>query len=576
MNVKDAVVQDRARRAEGNRARLSRRAYGELVGLSEQRVWSLEQGKRLKPGELEQLLPHLGDLLPGPDAGEPQEPEEAPQLDNRTQPVDYGADDWRAERQGLLAAYSYLNQRLTEGGVTGAPPFEWPSSHTIEGCPPGDLGRIRDWIQAVHEWLDGVREPEATPTSVGSTTLDDPPTQSLPGLPTDPSGPPADQTHPAPATTRPGPEQSEPTPQPTPVRSLPSPETTRLDASRDVPTDSPVRSSTLHPTPLTIEPLDPQYRYVTNGELRTWARCRRQWWFGYFRTLGLKAVQVTGPASIGTRVHRVLAAYYVPVGVERRDPWEVFEETLREDEKLLEEQFASPEKRERWTKEVDLARAMLEGYLEWVEETAADAGLTITAPETRLVADLRMPELPEARLLAKLDVRAVRQPDGARLFLDHKTRADLVPKTLHLDEQMLHYHLTEFLHLLDEGQDGDMRTDGAIYNMLRKVKRTATARPPFYGRVEVRHNLDELRSYWIRVKAKVLEITDARRRLEAGEDHRSVCYPMPTAECSYQCDYFQLCPMYDDGSRAEDFVQALYVEVNPLRRYEPDQVGIVG
>lgn len=575
MNFVDAVVQDRTRRAEGNRQKLSRRAYADLVGLTEQRIWSIEQGKRLKAGELEQLLPYLGDLLNGVQVGEAEPSSDPPKLDNSTQPVDYGADDWRAERQGLLAAYAYVMERLI--GQPN-PPFEWPSGRTIEGCPPSDLPLIREWIQKVHEWLDGVREPEQT--VVGLTTVG--------GDPTD-GGSEFEEENPEPLQVTDKPTRpSLPAPSPLttqPLADLPSDNSTSLVAtSPSVPTTpapptlsaSPRPNATAPPDPQTPVPLDPTFRYVTNGELRTWARCRRQWWFGYHRQLGLKAVQVTGAASVGTRVHRVLAAYYVPVGAVRLDPWQVFEETLREDEKLLEEQFAPEPKRERWRKEVDLARAMLEGYFEWVEQTAADAGLQITAPETRLTADLRMPELPEARLLAKLDVRAVRSPDGARLFLDHKTRQDLVPKTLHLDEQMLHYHLTEFLHLLDEGLDGEMRTDGAIYNMLRKIKRSATARPPFYARVEVRHNLDELRSYWQRVKQKVLEIEDAKKRLEQGEDHRAVCYPMPTAECSYQCDYFQLCPMYDDGSRAEDFVQALYVEVNPLRRYEPDQVGVLG
>lgn len=557
MKIQDALYADRARRAEGNRKQLSRRAYGELVGLVEQRVWSVEQGKRLKPGELEQLLPFLGDLLDGPDAGTPQVAEEPFQLDNRTQPVDYGADDWKAERQGLLAAYSYVMRRLHDAKAED-PPFPWPSNFTIDGCPPGDLEKIRGWIQSVHEWLDGVREPDPTPTTVKSQPDSSPTTR-----------------------TKPAPPRATPTslPASSPDAATAPPDPPRVEATRDLPTTQPTSTPPADSDQLSVpgvEPLDPRYRYVTNGELRTWSRCRRQWWFGYYRGLGLKAVQVVGAASIGTRVHRVLAAYYVPDGVVRRDPWEVFEETLREDEKILDEQFAREEKWEKWRGEVDLARAMLEGYFEWVEETAADAGWTITAPETRLTADLRLPELPEARLLAKLDVRAVRQPDGARAFWDHKTRADLSPKTLHLDEQMLHYHLVEFLALLDEGQDGTMRTDGAIYNMLRKVKRTDRANPPFYGRIEVRHNMDELRNYWLKVKAKVLEIEDAKRRLEAGEDHHSVCYPMPTTECSYQCDYFQLCPMYDDGSRAEDFAQALYVEVNPLRRYEPEQVGVLG
>lgn len=557
MNIPEAMQADRTRKAQGGRRQLSRRAYGDLVGLVEQRIWAIENGKKMKPGELDKLLPHIGDLTAGLEET-PSPAVNPPTLDNRTTPSTEAQGDCEQERLGLQAAYGYVLQRLHGHGD---PPFPWPSANRVEAAPCEDLSRIREWIQMVHEWLDGVRP---------GVLLEDPEPQD--------DDDDEDAASSYVGSTEARGEEVEPDVSPA-VHSGPSdedPASVSSPASTSYPADS---SSVLGVEPVGENlpaPLSDEHRYVTNGELRTWARCRRQWWFGYHRQLGLKAVQVVGAASVGTRVHRVLASYYVPDGTVRRDPWEVFEETVSEDKLVLDEQYAPEERWERWRKEVDLARAMVEGYLDWVEETAADAGLTITAPETRLTANPRIPELPTARLLAKLDVRAVRQPDGARLFLDHKTRQDLQPKTLHLDEQMLHYHLVEYLHLLDEGLDGTMRTDGAIYNMLRKIKRSGSARPPFFGRIEVRHNMDELRSYWLRVKAKVLEIEDAKRRLVEGEDHRSVCYPMPTAECSYQCDYFQLCPMYDDGSRAEDFVQALYVEVNPLRRYEPDQVGVVG
>jgi hypothetical protein len=548
LNVAEAILADRTRRAEGGRAKLARRRYGEVTGLTEQRIWALEHGRKLKPGELTQLRPFIGDLLEDGDTVESAEI--IPKVNVPDETV------IRREREGLQAAYEYVQQRL--GGKPA--PYAWPGTDGLDACSPSNFEAIRAWIQAVHEYLDGVRGESETPGSPDPDPDDpDPPVELLP-----------------PGMLKGGEEdEDERWDEVAYAEAVPVPGA-GIEFAKLYPAGTVTHDSRVGPQITSaVEPLDPQYRYVTNGELRTWSRCRRQWWFGYHRQLGLRAVQVVGAASVGTRVHRVLAEYYVPEGVRRRDPWEVFEETLVEDRQILDEQEATEEKRERWRKEVDLARAMLEGYFEWVEETAADAGMVVTAPETRLIANPRFDEFPDVRLLAKLDVRAVRTLDNSRVFWDHKTRADLVPKTLHLDEQMLHYMLVEYLDLLDSDQ-AESRTDGAIYNMLRKVKRTATARPPFYARVEVRHNLDELRSYWQRVREKVTEIERARERLEAGEDHRSVCYPMPTGECSWQCDYFQLCPMYDDGSRAEDFVKMAYVEVNPLRRYEPDQVGVVG
>jgi hypothetical protein len=56
--------------------------------------------------------------------------------------------------------------------------------------------------------------------------------------------------------------------------------------------------------------------------------------------------------------------------------------------------------------------------------------------------------------------------------------------------------------------------------------------------------------------------------LNAGADPQDVAYPSPRDTCSWDCDYFAVCPMFDDGSRAEDMLTGLYHEVDPLARYE--------
>ena len=58
--------------------------------------------------------------------------------------------------------------------------------------------------------------------------------------------------------------------------------------------------------------------------------------------------------------------------------------------------------------------------------------------------------------------------------------------------------------------------------LLRRVKRTASAKPPFYGRHEVRHNTQELRSHWLHIIAIAQETDRARERIDRGTDHHSV------------------------------------------------------
>jgi hypothetical protein len=220
---------------------------------------------------------------------------------------------------------------------------------------------------------------------------------------------------------------------------------------------------------------------------------------------------------------------------------------------------------------------MLEGYFEWLAETGADEGLKILAAEERVAVTLA--QLPGIGLAGKLDVRVLREQDRARLFIDHKSVGNFIEpaKVLHLDTQMFHYHLLEMLQLLERGYSTEeleeTRSDGGLYNMLRRVKRTAAANPPFYKRLEIRHNIHELRSYYIRVLGELNEILEATAKLNVGQDPRYVCYPNPNRNCSFDCDFLPVCPMADDGSRINDMLAQYYEPHDVLERYRDAKEG---
>ena len=330
---------------------------------------------------------------------------------------------------------------------------------------------------------------------------------------------------------------------------------------------------------LLTEP-DGVYR-VSNSELQTFKRCRRKWWLGWYRRLMLQTEDFTSVRATGTRVHRALSYWYVPDGEKRVDPRDALERVIVDDwtkvARLAQERHTSDDQlgelAVEFAQATNLERAMVEGYVQWLEETGADADLRITASETPLVVDQVVDmggdyhhEQREIQFIGLLDVRATRVTDKVNLFIDHKTVGDLTAPvvTLPQNEQMLHYHLMEFLSL----EDSDVRCDGALYNMLRRVKRSARAKPPFYDRIEVRHNKFELESYRRRALAATREILVAIDRLERGEEHFDVVYPTPTPECRWSCDFFAVCNLFDDGSRGvNDMVNALYRTTNPLERY---------
>jgi len=308
-------------------------------------------------------------------------------------------------------------------------------------------------------------------------------------------------------------------------------------------------------------------RFVSNSELQTFKRCRRKWWLAWFRGLTLRAEPPTGVRQVGDRCHRALKEHYVPGGPTRPDQMlDQLERLIVLDRTAAGEM--DPETAKKFESEADLERIMLEGYVEWLATTGADADYEVIAPETYLEA--HVPIGRNVAIIGKLDVRLHRISDGAHLFMDHKTVGDLRTPTLMLplDEQMLHYHYLEYLNL-EDGQ----RAVGALYNMLKRVKRTDKAKPPFYERVEVRHNDHELNSYGRRIRGEIHAMLDVSDELDEGVDPREIAYPTPNRNCTWDCDFFAVCPMFDDGSRAEAMLAQLYTKRDPLEYYISEAIG---
>lgn len=283
--------------------------------------------------------------------------------------------------------------------------------------------------------------------------------------------------------------------------------------------------------------------------------------------LSTQSEKKTGPLAIGNRVHEALATYYAGEW-NREAALQTYKEAAQADvdTTLATDPFADTKK---LMSELELGQIMLEGYFDWVEETGADEMLEVIAPETAIEAPLEV-EGDQVHLRGKLDVRVRRKFDGARMFVDHKTVASLdqFNKTAPMEQQFLTYQLLERLEAWAIGGDTGERADGGIYNLLRKVKRTAQAKPPFYDRIEVRHNDLELRNYYVRVHGIVRQVLNAERALVQGTQHHYVVPPNPTRDCTWDCPFFNVCPMFDDGSRAEDFLNAYYVQIDPDARYE--------
>lgn len=293
---------------------------------------------------------------------------------------------------------------------------------------------------------------------------------------------------------------------------------------------------------------------LSNSEIQVYKECRRKWRNEYI--LGYGKEESIGPLALGTRVHGALANYYEPGG----DP----NGALAHYNQLVLEDLAkiTYDQVDEYQKEAKLGFIMLEGYFEWIEEEGADADIEILEPEKELSHKIYVSdatgELWEVTLLAKLDAVGFDHQLGRKFFMDHKTGDG---HALDLNEQVLMY-----AWLQRQLNPNDL-VSYAIWNILRKVQRSARAKPPFYYRLEHEMSNLMLDNFSLRLNGEISDIIETRRKLEAGVDHRTACYPTPSRDCGWKCPFRNLCPMFDDGSYVDEALNALFTTKKPYARY---------
>ena len=300
---------------------------------------------------------------------------------------------------------------------------------------------------------------------------------------------------------------------------------------------------------------------LSNSELQTFKDCRRRWWLNYYRRLQPKQKDMTGALALGTRIHAALDAHYA----QGTPLLKAHAELVEKDKQLLLADFRDVNDLET---EAELGRIMLEGYEQWVEENGIDAELEMISTEEKIVAPLFNGAV---ELQGKLDMRVRRKVDGVRLFRDFKTVGGSLSEfssMAHMYEQVMTYMLLESTKF-----DEKERSEGGIFTLLKKVRRTAAAKPPFYEHVEIRHNIFTMRSFWQRIHGTIADLMRIRTALDAGENPAFHVYPRASRDCKWKCQFFAICPMFDDGSAVEQALSDSYEEKDPYAYYDTDKTG---
>jgi hypothetical protein len=307
------------------------------------------------------------------------------------------------------------------------------------------------------------------------------------------------------------------------------------------------------------------------SDLGTFNQCRRRWWLATYRRLRRIDEPPTGPLPFGSRIHQALEAFYDGTVTSPTTAWTA----------LMQHEFAVDDANGGWhtpelDKESTLGHRMLEGYLEWLEETGEDAYWEITGVETKLSHFLTvLVDTPDGDeevtvlVRGKLDRRRRRRSDGAVYVDDFKTMGNFgepAMLSLELSPQPRLYRMLELQQAPPE-----QYTAGVTYTLLRKVLRTPTAKPPFYKRVTIEVNAAEQEAYNIRLQGNVTELARVKYALDHGADPRRAAYFQPGWHCA-TCPFKLPCGLMQHTPQgAEAMLADLYTQGDPWARYMADQ-----
>lgn len=291
-------------------------------------------------------------------------------------------------------------------------------------------------------------------------------------------------------------------------------------------------------------------RKFRQSAIKEWKACRRQAMLDYFMDgLGYEKARDPGaPASGGRDVGSIVDLGYETY-YNGGDPLAAIDAYRTATEEEIGESLS-----DEWEKAFRLSRIMVEGYVDWVAESGIDIGETTLATKMQLEVCVGTIRGEEVYVTGELD-RLVRDDITGELIIDDcKTVdgfADL--RWLAMGDQLLTYNI---LVRMTQGES----VYRGRHTQLRKVLRSARATPPFYDRTEFPYNDTQVGNHWTHLLATLDSMVEAAQAIEADpEAHHRYCYPNPTKDCTWRCDFLAICPMLDDGSYWRNSLGDMYL-----------------
>lgn len=303
-------------------------------------------------------------------------------------------------------------------------------------------------------------------------------------------------------------------------------------------------------------------RPVRQSEISSFSDCRRKWWFAYEQGIVPVSIGRRMPASShrdsGSAAHK--GVEIINKGgtlVEALDAVGVFIDEVRsirlpEGDELPE---LTKEDDKAWWEVDRLARAMTTNYAEWSRLNEGDIEFLATELQWEVPLTITLSDYAEHQeevmLFGQIDA-ALHDPLVGLVIRDNKSVQSFGQTPQDVDFQLRTYAWAWW------NLTGDV-PDRAEHLMMKRVLGLKT-KGPLFERVAIPINKRILRAHEGHLRARVEGLTEVRDLKVTNE----ALFPNPGMDCSWKCEFKDLCSMVDDGSDVQAVVEEHFVEKDPL------------
>lgn len=293
---------------------------------------------------------------------------------------------------------------------------------------------------------------------------------------------------------------------------------------------------------------------LTHSDIAQFLKCRRSWQWGYIEDR-TPPDRTTGALALGSRVHLCLEKFYL----NGEDPVATHDKIVADTAGQLELNGAPSWELDQFYEDAIVGRHCCATYMDWLEESGADAGLIVDGVESMIetpILDGRV------MLRGKVDVRFRRESDGALIINDFKTTGKAINQiTMELDRSYQAYVYAA----IQRRMTPDDYVIGGMYRIIKKVTRRQ------YGNTYVEERLvPGMARSQANVEKQIFAICDEMASiLERREqsDMDDVFYMSPGEHCVW-CAFKNPCTIANENpAAAADMLEDQYTS-GRHRRYD--------